>query len=62
MPQVLACNDVVPGCPAVVRAESEEEVLRQAAEHARSAHGIQQLDAQTVQAVRAAIRPASSAS
>jgi len=59
MPLVLKCDDVVRGCPAEVRAESEEEVLRQAAEHGRSAHGIQQLDAQTLQAVRAAIRPAS---
>lgn len=56
--QTLRCGDVVPGCPAEVRAQTDEEVLRQAAEHARTAHGIDRLDDATVEAVRASIRPA----
>jgi predicted small metal-binding protein len=58
MTKILRCSDVVPGCSAVVRAETEAEVMRQAAEHARSAHGIQKIDEATAQKVRAAIRNA----
>jgi predicted small metal-binding protein len=56
MAKLLRCGDVVDGCPAEVRAESEEEVLLQAAEHARAAHGLTQLDEATVQKVKTAIR------
>lgn len=56
--KLLRCDDVVPGCPAEVRAETDEEVLRQAAEHARAAHGLATLDDATAGAVRRAIRPA----
>lgn len=56
--KLLRCDDVVPGCPAEVRAETTEEVLRQAAEHARVDHGLETLDDATVGAVRGAIRPA----
>ncbi len=58
MSKVLKCGDVVPGCDAVVRADSEDEVMRQAADHARAAHGLAEIDARTAQAVRAAIRTA----
>jgi predicted small metal-binding protein len=58
MEKRLQCNDVVPGCPAEMRGATEDEVLRQAAEHARTAHGIEQIDYQTVAKVKAAIRPA----
>jgi len=58
MSHTLACGDVVAGCPAVVTAESEDEVLAQAAEHARTAHGMTSMDDATVQQVRAAIHPA----
>jgi predicted small metal-binding protein len=34
----LHCKDVGFECDHVIRAESEEEVLRQAADHAKSAH------------------------
>lgn len=52
----LKCGDVVPGCPAEINAESEDEVMRQAAEHARTAHGLTDLDDATISAVRGAIR------
>jgi len=58
MTKVLRCHDVFPGCSAEVRADSEEEALRQAAEHAASEHGVRQLDSATIQAVKSKIRAA----
>jgi len=39
--KVLHCRDVGFECDGVIRAPSEEEVLRQAAEHAQTQHGVQ---------------------
>jgi len=39
--KVLRCRDVGFDCDGEIRAQSEEEVLRQAAEHAQTAHGVQ---------------------
>ena len=36
----LHCCDVGFDCPGVIRANSEEEVLKQAAQHALDAHGV----------------------
>lgn len=54
--KVLKCDLVFPGCPTEVHGESEEEVMRGAAEHARTAHGLEQVDEQTANKVRSAIR------
>lgn len=56
MALVLRCDDIVPGCADVIHANTEEEVMRDAAEHARQAHGIKEIDAATVAKVKAAIR------
>ena len=56
MAKVLKCGDVFSGCAAQVSAETVEEVLRQAAEHARAIHNVSNVDEATVQKVRAAIR------
>lgn len=56
MTLTLNCGDIVPDCEAVVRAESEDELLRQAAEHARDAHGMAQIDDATLSAIKGAIR------
>ncbi len=37
--KVLKCRDVGFDCDLEIRAASEEEVLRQAAEHAKNVHG-----------------------
>jgi len=37
----LRCRDVGFDCDGVVRAESEEELLRQVAEHAQTVHGVE---------------------
>jgi predicted small metal-binding protein len=52
--KTLACGDLVPGCPAVVQAETEEEILRIAAKHALEAHGLT-VDDGLVAAVKGAI-------
>ncbi len=56
MAKLLRCHDIFPGCPAEVRAETEEEILRHAAEHAAAAHGVKEIDEATVQTVRERIR------
>lgn len=53
----LRCGDVVPGCAGVVRAETREEVMSQAAVHAADAHGLTTIDADTEQALVGAIHP-----
>ena len=58
MAKLLRCQDVFPGCSAEVRADTDEDILRQAAQHAASAHGVKQLDDATVQTIKAQIRAA----
>jgi predicted small metal-binding protein len=58
MDKVLRCGELFPGCSVVARGGSEEEVLKQAAEHAKRDHGVTQIDAATLAKVKAAIRPA----
>ncbi len=53
--KTLACADLVPGCPAVVEAETEDEIVEIAAQHAVSAHGLTP-DDELVARVKAAIR------
>lgn len=52
----FSCGDVVPGCKAKFRARTEEELLAQVAAHAREGHGIQQVSAELVSAVKGSIR------
>jgi predicted small metal-binding protein len=53
--KTLACGDLVPGCQSVVAAETDEEILRIAAQHAVEAHGMT-VDDELVAAVKGAIR------
>ena len=39
--EVLKCRDVGFDCPGVIKAESENEVLQMAAQHASEAHQVQ---------------------
>jgi predicted small metal-binding protein len=55
MAKVLRCDAIFLGCGHVLRVESEEELLRLAAEHARDVHGVTQIDEAMVRLVRAAI-------
>jgi predicted small metal-binding protein len=56
MAKVLRCRDVGLDCEGEIRAETEEEVLRQAAEHARTTHNMTDMPPDVVAKVRAAIR------
>jgi predicted small metal-binding protein len=56
MAKVLKCGDVRPGCDFEIRGESEEEIFRKAADHARSSHGLQNIPIDLLQKVRDAIR------
>lgn len=40
MAKVLRCRDLGMNCPKEIRAETEEELLKLAAEHANQDHGI----------------------
>jgi len=44
------------GCPHVVRGETEEEVLRQAAKHAAETHNIKEVTSDLVAKVKGKIR------
>ena len=56
MAKVMKCADVTGACPEVVRGETEAEVLQQAADHARTAHGMHTLPPEVVAKVKAAIK------
>ena len=56
MAKVLRCSDVGFECDGVIRAETEEEVLKKAAEHAQSVHNLKELSDEVVEKVCAAIR------
>jgi predicted small metal-binding protein len=56
MAKVLHCNDVVPNCEYVARGDSDQEVLQQAAKHARTAHNIADVTPELADKVRSAIR------
>lgn len=40
MTKVLKCGDLMPGCDFQARGDTDDEVLQQAAVHAKEAHGI----------------------
>ena len=52
------CGTVVDGCDGVVTGETEDEVLQAAAQHASSAHGMDDLPPEVVEQVRAGIHEA----
>ena len=55
MAKVLKCGDVNPGCNAEIRADSEHEVLRKAAEHAKAAHHMERIPPEVLSKVKGAI-------
>lgn len=56
MAKVLKCKDVGMDCDFVARGETEEEVLKLAAEHAGPVHGMTEMTDDVVAKVRAAIQ------
>lgn len=58
MAKQLKCGDLMPGCNFVAKGATEDEVLKIAAEHAKSAHGIQQVTPDLAAKVKGAIKDA----
>jgi predicted small metal-binding protein len=56
MAKLLRCKDVGMDCDFEARAETEEELLKQAAEHAAAVHDMQEIPEDVLAKVRAAIR------
>jgi predicted small metal-binding protein len=52
----FACAAVVPSCTATFQAESEDEILAQAADHAREEHGMEEIPPAVVEQIRSNIR------
>ena len=48
----FACGSVVTGCQAIFRGATDDEILTQVAHHARHDHGLTEIPAQLVDAVR----------
>ncbi len=58
MTRELNCSDVGFECDAVVRADSDEEIMAQVATHAREVHGLEEIDDATAAKVRSQIHDA----
>jgi len=56
MAKVLKCSDVNPGCNAEIRGDSEHDVLRKAAEHAKTDHHMDSIPPDVLAKVKNAIR------
>ena len=56
MSKVLKCSDVNPGCNYEIRGETEHDVLRRAAEHAKKDHNMANIPPDVLAKVKGAIR------
>ena len=62
MTMVMKCRDVGMDCDFEARGETEREVLKKCAEHARTAHGMESIPTEVAAKVKAAIHPEKMAS
>jgi predicted small metal-binding protein len=56
MEKVIHCRDVGFDCDGVIRAKTEEEALKLAAEHANSAHGVKEVTPEVVEKIKSVMR------
>jgi predicted small metal-binding protein len=56
MAKILRCRDVGVDCDHVIRAETEEELMKKVAEHAKTVHGMTEISPEMAAKVKAAIR------
>ncbi len=56
MAKVVRCRDVGFDCDGVVRAETEEEVLKQVAAHAKAVHNLETVSEEVIEKVRQVMR------
>lgn len=55
MSKVLRCREVGMDCDFVARGDGEQDVLAQAAEHAKTAHGLTEIPPELMTKVKASI-------
>jgi len=56
MTKEIRCRDVGVDCDWVATGETEEEIMKKAAEHAKKDHGMNEIPPELVQRVREAIK------
>ncbi len=56
MARRMSCKDVGPECDFVARGETDEEVMGQVAEHARTVHGMEEVPPELAEKAKAAIK------
>ena len=56
MALVVHCRDIGFDCDGVVRSDSEEELLQQVADHAKSVHGLEEVTDEIVEKVKSVVR------
>jgi predicted small metal-binding protein len=56
MEKVIRCRDVGFDCNGVIKAKTEEEALKLAAEHAMKVHGLKEITPEIVAKVKSVIR------
>jgi predicted small metal-binding protein len=49
------CGELVPGCEAAFRGESEDDILQQVVAHARDEHGLHEVPPEVLDDIRAGI-------
>jgi predicted small metal-binding protein len=58
MAKVIRCSDVGFDCDGVIRADTEEEALQQAAQHAQDVHGLDEVTDEVVAKVKSVMQDA----
>ena len=56
MEKVVRCREVGFDCPGVIRAKTEEEALKLAAQHAMQAHGVKEITPEIVAKVKSVMK------
>lgn len=56
MAKLLRCRDVGVDCDHVIRAETEEELMKKVAEHAKTVHAMTEISPDLAAKVKAAIK------
>ena len=55
MEKVIRCRDVGFDCEGVIKAQTEEEALKLAAEHAKKVHGLEEVTPEVVEKIKSAM-------
>lgn len=56
MKKIIHCRDVGFDCPGVIKANSEEEALTLAAEHAKKVHGVKEITPEIIAKIKAVMK------